>query len=117
MDKISGGYYIKSRKIKESWIAHAQPIIREVWDYLLREANHTDKKYAGFVVKRGQLFRSYREIRDDLSWKIGYRIERYHESSMKRAMKALMNERMIELTNEPRGNIITICNYDHYQDP
>jgi len=28
-----------------------------------------------------------------------------------------MNERMIELTSEPRGNLITVVNYDHYQDP
>ena len=32
-------------------------------------------------------------------------------------MKALMNERMIELTSEPRGNLITILNYDIYQSP
>lgn len=114
---IKSGYYIKARCIKDSWIAHAPPVVREVWDYLLREANYTEKTYDGYTVKRGQLFRSYKQIRDDLSWKVGYRVERYHESSMKRAMKALMNERMIELTSEPRGNLITVVNYDHYQDP
>lgn len=114
---IQGGYYIKARCIDESWISHAQPIIREIWDYLLREANHEDKKYNGFIVKRGQLFRSYREIREALSWKIGYRKMMYHESSTKRAMKALMTELMIELTSEPRGNLITVLNYDYYQDP
>lgn len=113
---IQGGFYIKARCIQNSWIAHAQPIVREVWDYLIREANHKDQKYNGFIIKRGQLFRSYREIRDALKWRIGYRFQRYHESSMKRAMKALMTERMIELVSEPRGNLITILNYDKYQD-
>ena len=112
---MNKGYYIKARKIKDSWIAHAPPITREVWDYLLREANHTDKQYDGFTVKRGQLFRSYRQIRDDLAWRVGYRTERYHESAMKRTMKGLMNEGMIELTTRPRGNLITVLNYDRYQ--
>ena len=67
MPKIHGGYFIKARQIKNSFIAHASPCVREIWDYLLREANHSDEKYNGFVVKRGQLFRNYREIREDLS--------------------------------------------------
>lgn len=114
---ISKGYFIKARCIKNSWIAHAPPIVREVWDYLLREANYKDVKYMGFTVKRGQLFRSYREIINGLEWRVGYRIQRYHESSMKRAMKALRTEGMIELVNEPRGNLITVVNYAEYQDP
>ena len=41
---IPGGYYIKARQIKYSWVANAAPVVREIWDYLLREANHHDKK-------------------------------------------------------------------------
>ena len=114
---IKGGYYIKARSIQDGWVAHASPIIRETWDYLLREANHSDKKYDGFLVKRGQLFRSYKDIIEALKWQVGYRFDRYHESSMKRAMKALRREGMIELTSEPRGNLITVLNYDKYQNP
>jgi hypothetical protein len=114
---IEGGYYIKARCITNGWVSSAPPIVREVWDYLLREANHKDARYSGFIVKRGQLFRSYKEIRDALKWRIGYRFMYYHESSMKRAMNALRKEGMIELTSEPRGNLITICKYDYYQNP
>jgi hypothetical protein len=114
---IKGGYYIKARCIRESWIAHSAPIDREVWDYLLREANHMDRKYHGFIIKRGQLFRTYREIREALYWKIGCYKKCYSESAMKHCMKRLMNARMIELTKEPRGNVITVCNYDYFQDP
>ena len=117
MKTIKGGYYIKARQIKNGWVAHAPPVVREVWDYLIREANHQDKKYNGFIVKRGQLFRSYGQIREALGWHVGFRMEYYHESAMKRGMKALMKERMIELTSKPRGNLITILNYDFYQDP
>jgi len=116
-NKISGGYYIKARCIKNSAIAKAPPYVREIWDYLLREANHTDKKYSGFIIKRGQLFRSYRDIRNDLSWKVGYRVERYNENQMKMGMRYLMKQLMITLTKQPRGNIITICNYDFFQNP
>ena len=114
---IPGGYYIKARCIKNSVIAHSPPYVREIWNYLLREANHSDKKYNGFIIKRGQLFRSYKQIRDDLSWNVGCRIERYNENQMKRGMKHLMKHTMIELTKEPRGNVITICKYEYYQNP
>lgn len=114
---IQGGYYIKARQIRDSFIAHAAPCVRETWDYLLREANYSDKKYAGFVVERGQLFRSYREIREGLAWYSGYRKEMYSGDAMKRAMKALMNAGMVTLSAAPRGMLITICNYDFYQNP
>ena len=41
-DKIQGGYYIKARKIQESEIAHAPPHVREIWDWLLWDANWKD---------------------------------------------------------------------------
>jgi len=115
--KIPGGYFLKARQIKNSFIAHAPPCVREIWDYLLREANHADKKYDGKIIKRGQLFRSYKQIRTDLRWKIGYRTQYYSESQTKHCMNALMKERMIELMKEPRGMVITILNYDYFQDP
>jgi len=115
--RIKGGYYLKARCIRESAIAHSAPCVRELWDYLLREANHRDVKYNGFTIKRGQLFRSYRQIRDDLSWHVGYRKERYSENQMKKGMKHLAKELMITTTKKPRGVLITISNYDYFQNP
>ncbi len=117
MPKIKGGYYIKARSIKKSVIAHSPPYVREIWDYLLREANHADQKYSGFILKRGQLFRSYREIRDDLHWHVGYRKERYNENHMKMGMRYLMKQLMITVAKQPRGNVITVLNYDYFQNP
>jgi len=114
---INGGYYIKARQIKDSWVSQASPCVRETWDYLLREANHKDAKYGGCEVKRGQLFRSFREIRDDLKWRVGYRFDRYSEDEMKHCMKLLRREGMITLTSTPRGNLITVLKYSLYQDP
>jgi len=115
--KIPGGYYIKARQIKESAIAHSPPYVRELWDYLLREANHKDVKYNGFTVLRGQLFRLYKEIREDLCWYVGYRKEMYNENHMKKGMRYLKKELMIVTAKEPRGVLITVCNYDLFQNP
>jgi len=117
MPKIPGGYYLKARKIQESKIAHAPPHIREIWDWLLKEANHKDKKYCGFIVKRGQLFRTYKNIRDGLHWMIGYRKMMYNENHTKKAMKFLRENQMIVTSKELGGVLITILNYDIYQNP
>ena len=116
MKKISGGFYIKSRGVKVSWIAHAAPVVRETWDYLLREASYLDRKYHGYEIKRGQLFINYKQVREDLHWMVGYRKQLYSENQMKHCMKLLTNNGMIKLANQPRGVVITICNYDHYQN-
>jgi hypothetical protein len=117
MPKISGGYYIKARKIQESTIHKKPPYVREIWDWLLMNANHSDKKYNGYTVKRGQLFRTYKDIREGLSWFVGYRKEMYNENHTKKAMKALREAGMIASTKELGGVLITILNYDRYQNP
>ncbi len=114
---ISGGYYIKARKIQESKIQRQPPYVREIWDWLLMNANHSDKKYNGFIIKRGQLFRTYKDIREGLAWYVGYRKEMYNENQTKKAMKALRDARMIDTTKELGGVLITILNYNKYQDP
>ncbi len=114
---IPGGFYLKARCIQESWIAHAAPVVREIWDYLLREANHKPKKFDGFVVERGQLFRTYKEIREALHWKVGYRKQYYSEAQTKDACRALRKQLMITTTKQPRGVLINICNYKHFQSP
>jgi hypothetical protein len=114
---IKGGYYIKARQIKFSAITHSPPYVRELWDYLLREAAWEDKKHGSFIIKKGQLFKTYKDIINDLSWKVGYRTERYSKNQMKRAMKYLRDNTMIATMKEPRGVMITVLNYEFYQSP
>ena len=114
---IRGGYILKPRCIKDSWISKAPPVVRETWEWLLLNANHATVRYGGYSLNRGQLFCSYKDIREGLCWYIGYRKQMYSEDQMKHGMKTLMNNDMITSTKAPRGNIITICNYSRYQDP
>lgn len=114
---IKGGYYIKARKIQESKISKMPPYVREIWDWLLKEANHKDCKYNGFEVKRGQLFRTYLDIREGLCWYVGWRKMMYHENHTKKAMKALREALMITTTKALGGVLITVVKYDYYQDP
>ena len=114
MEKITGGYYIKARKIQQSEIAHCSPAVREIWDWLLMNANHKPSKDGR--IKRGQLLRSYEDIREGLKWYVGYRTMRYSEDVTKKAMKALRRHLMISTMKAPGGVLITICNYDNYQD-
>lgn len=114
---IEGGYYIKARSIQNSLISVQPPHVREIWDYLLREANHSSVKYAGFHVNRGQLFRTYNEIREGTHWMVGWRKMTYNENQTKKAMKFLREAQMITTKKELGGVLITICNYDYYQNP
>lgn len=117
LTKIKGGYYIKARSIANGDISKCAPAVREIWDYLLREANHSDAHYGGRVIKRGQLFREYITIREALSWNVGYRRKMYSEDVTKKAMKALRSLSMITTARAPGGVLITVCDYDTLQDP
>lgn len=113
MPSIDGGYYIKARKIQESEIANAPPHVREIWDWLIKEANHRNNG----KFKRGQTMRSLRDIQDGLKWYVGYRKMTYSKSNCEMAMNWLRKRGMIETAKTTRGMIITILNYDTYQNP
>jgi len=113
---IPGGYYIKARKIEKSPIAYAPPHIREVWDLIIRKANHGGK-HGGQRLERGQCLLRYKDIQDALKWYVGYRVQRYSRSQIETAMKWYTKQHMVTTTKTTRGLIITILNYDYYQDP
>jgi len=113
MEQIKGGYYIKARKIQESDIAHVPPHIREIWDWMLKECNHKDTK----VCKRGQCMRSYKGIQEGLSWFVGWRKHTYSKDQCETAMKWLKKHTMITTRKTTRGMVITVINYDRYQNP
>ena len=115
--KINGGYYIKARCIQNSEISVMPPYIREIWDWLLKEANHSDNKSHGVIIKRGQLVRTFKDIQEGLKWMIGYRKMTYKKWQCENSMRFLRKRGMVTTMRTTRGMLITICNYSHYQDP
>ena len=114
---IPGGYYIKARCIQESEIAHAPPHVREIWDFLIKEANHKNGKKHGTVIERGQCIRSYKDIQDALAWYVGWQKKTYSKCNCETAMKWLTKRNMITKKKTTRGLVITVINYDAYQNP
>jgi len=114
-EKIEGGYYIKARKIQNSVIAHAPPHVREIWDWLIKEANYKPHKVGTKIIERGQVLTTYQEIQEGLSWQIGYRKMTYKGHQCETAMKLLVKHKMVTTERTTRGMIITICKYELYQ--
>lgn len=114
---IKGGYILQPRIIQESDISVAAPYVREIWNFLLREANSQDVNYNGKTIKRGQLFRTYDDIREGTKWFIGWRKMKYNENQTKKAMKFLRDTQRITTQKELGGVVITVCKYDYYQNP
>lgn len=115
--KIPGGYILKARRIQESEIAHSSPCIREVWDWLLMQANHSPQKSNGRLINRGQCVRSLQDIKEGLAWYVGYRKESYSRTQCEYAMNWLRTRGMITTTKTTRGLLINIDQYSFYQDP
>ena len=112
-DKIPGGYYLKARSIQSSTVSTFPPHVREIWDWLLMNANHTDNA----ICKRGELVRTYEDIQDGLKWYIGWRKMTYSKWDCEKAMKVLKRATMITTEKTTRGMLIRIVNYDRFQNP
>lgn len=114
------GYILESRTILESEVWNKPPLYFKVWNYLLLKASHKDHGN----LKRGQLFTSIDEIREACSYKVGYRLktpsrkEIYGIIDWLRSPHEGNNEgNMIVTTKVTHGMIVTICNFNKYQDP
>lgn len=110
---INGGFYLKARCIQNSEISTAPPHVREIWDWILKEANYKDTK----ICKRGQCVRTYSDILEGLKWFVGYRKMMYKKHQCENALKWLRKADMIATAKTTRGIVITVCNYDKYQIP
>lgn len=118
------GYILESRTILESEIWSKPPLYFKVWHYLLLRAQYKD--YKG--LKRGQLITSIAEIREACSYHVGYRKVTPSKTEIWNILEFLRNPRegysegdnegnMIRTTKTTRGLLVTICNFNVYQDP
>ena len=116
INNMSKGAFVLSRSIFESEIWHKPPEYLKIWLYLLGKANHKGRKYGGCFCERGQHFCNYNELSEQLKYNIGYRNKTYGDSFMKNLMKYLRDALMVTTAKKPRGLLITITNYDSYQN-
>lgn len=107
------GYILLHRKIQDHWIWTSNDRFddRSAWIDLLLMVNHEEKKvpfYKSFVtVKRGQKMTSQVKLAARWHWS---------RERVKRFLKRLENDGMI-ITDTARGNtLVTIVNYDNFQD-
>lgn len=105
-DKIDGGYYIKARKIQQSDIMRMAPCAREVWDWMMCNADH----------RTGQLLVTQQEVRHALAWQVGWSKKMYSPDQIKSAYEALTKAQRIHCRKTPRKTVVTIINYLYYQD-
>ena len=109
---MSKGFIYLHRQIQECWVWLNDDKFSQgqAWVDLLLSANHKDVKLpfnGEFVtVERGQLLTSIRKLADRWKW---------HRNTVKRFLKLLEKDNMIELNVSTKCTIINIVNYDIYQ--
>ncbi len=105
------GYIKLYRPIKDNFLWKDKPFTKgQAWVDILLEANHADggffKRGVWVDVKRGQDGRSELTLADEWGWSRG---------KVRRFLSLLKKEEMIELKQDNKTTILTICNYELYQ--
>ncbi|MFA5350253.1 MAG: hypothetical protein WC357_02845 [Candidatus Omnitrophota bacterium] len=113
IEHITGGYILLARRLLDSNVMIGSPIVLKLWVWLLLKANHQTYK----AIERGQVFTTIEEMRSACAYKVGYRLAEPSKDQIRSAYEALTKTAMITTTKTTRGLIITICNYDYYQNP
>jgi hypothetical protein len=109
---IPGGYILLSRKLLKSGIMEKPPLYTKLWIWMLMQASYKDHGN----LKRGQFFTSLEGMRGAMTHKVGYREVRPTIKEIRGVTKFLTKARMMVTTKVTHGMIITILNYDHYQN-
>lgn len=91
------------------WPAHYV----KLWVWMLGKAFWRN----GDKLKKGQFVTTIAEMQKVGGHKIGYRTRELTKGEVRSAYEAFTKNTMINTTKTTRGMIITICNYDKYQNP
>ncbi len=75
--------------------------------YLLLKANHSEATHQGVIIKRGQLKTGLHKLTNDTKITI---------QTLRTCLKRLEKTGEINMQVTNKYRIITICNYEHYQD-
>jgi len=111
-EPIQGGFILISRKLLKSGIMEKPPLYTKLWIWMLIQASYKDHGN----LKRGQFFTSLEGMRRAMTHKVGYREVRPTIKEIRGVTKFLTKVRMMVTTKVTHGMIITILNYDYYQN-
>jgi hypothetical protein len=113
---IAGGFVLLARKtLNRFW--RRPPFHLKLWAYLLLKTSHQPIEIRGVTVQRGQLLTSLKSLCAATGYWVGGRPEKPSVPQMSRALKSFREDAMI--ATEPKGRklLITVLNYEYYQDP
>lgn len=113
MSRIKGGYILVARSTLNCELMDKPPLYAKLWLWMLLKANYKDADH----LKRGQLLTTIREMRDAMGHKVGFSVKKPTKDEIRDAYMFFRKAEMISTTKTTRGMIITILNYDKYQDP
>jgi uncharacterized protein YneF (UPF0154 family) len=111
-EHIPGGFILLSRKLLKSGIMEEPPLYLKLWVWMLLQASHKDRGN----LKRGQFFPSYKKMQKAMAYKSGYRTEKPSIKKLRGVMEFLTEVRMVGTMKVLHGSVITIINYDLYQN-
>ena len=116
--QVQGGYIRLARKLKEGPI-WSQPHLLRLWIYLLLEVRWDDKplEKGGVTIGRGQVLKSFRRIAEENEWTENQAIKRWSTSRVKRMLDWLSGNGAISLRGTELGTLLTVLNFNDYQDP
>jgi len=109
---VPGGFILFSRRFIEL-LADMPLLDRMLWVWLYCKANHSNQ--AGLA--RGELLTTIDEMRDSMRYRCGYTFRKPGRMVIWRSLERYRKSDMIVTRKTTRGLIITIRNYDFYQDP
>ena len=110
---IEGGYILLARKMFESNIMDKPPHYLKLWVWMLGKAFWKN----GDKLQRGQFFTTIKEMQKAGCYKVGYRTRELTKGEVRSAYEDFTKNTMISTMKSTRGMVITICNYDVYQNP
>ena len=111
-DPIQGGYILLSRKLLKNGIMEKPPLYLKLWIWMLMQASFKDHG----DLKRGQFFTSLERMREAMAYKVGCCTRKPTKKEIRGVIDFLSKGTAIVTTKVTHGMIITILNYDYYQN-
>ena len=104
---MSDNGWVKIHRSIKDWEWYKTPHMAHLYQHLILMANHEPKKWQGKVVTRGQFVTGL----PTLSKQTGISVQ-----SIRTCLERLKSTGEITNTSTNKGRLITICNYDSYQE-